>query len=87
MHKRLRQKLVGWIRAVVERKVSPLATILVQTNEIRDPNLLSVCEVENKEVLPRRVTALQPLDRNDAVAHHEAQDGHGIDVAFVYDEN
>jgi hypothetical protein len=38
-----------------------------------------------KEVLPRRVAARQGLDRNDAVAHHEAQEGHGIDVVFIYD--
>jgi len=46
LHKRLHQKLFGWIRAVVERKVSHFATIIVQISESRDPNFLGVCEVE-----------------------------------------
>ena len=85
LHAALRSELVGWTAVVLARKIAQLASILVQMNASRGPDLLGVCEVENAAVLGRLVTALSPLGRNYRVMHHDSEDGRGIDVAFVYD--
>ena len=54
-------------------------------NAARGPDLLGVCEVENRYVLDLLVSALGTLNRNYAVAHEDMSDGRGIDVAFIYD--
>jgi endonuclease/exonuclease/phosphatase family metal-dependent hydrolase len=81
----LRRELVGWTSAVLARKIAQLASIIVQMNGARGPDILGVCEVENETVLQRLVDALAPLGRNYRIMHHDSGDGRGIDVAFIYD--
>jgi hypothetical protein len=81
----LRRELVGWTSAVLARKLAQLASIIVQMNGARGPDILGVCEVENETVLQRLVDALSPLGRNYQIMHHDSGDGRGIDVAFIYD--
>ena len=54
-------------------------------NNDSGPDILGVCEVENKPVMDRLVTSLNSLNRNYKVAHHDCSDERGIDVAFIYD--
>ena len=82
---KLAGELVGWTAAVLQRKVSQLASIILQMNGGQGPDLLGVCEVENRAVLERLVAALASLGRNYAIAHHDGGDSRGIDVAFLYD--
>lgn len=57
-------------------------------NELdRGPDLLGVCEVENKFVLDLLVQSLALPGRNYQVIHSDSPDQRGIDVAFIYDEN
>jgi hypothetical protein len=51
------------------------------------PDLLGVCEVENRFVLDSLVAAIQtPLPgRNYNIVHADTDDARGIDVAFLYD--
>ena len=51
------------------------------------PDLLGVCEVENRFVLDQLVAVLNtPLPgRNYEVVHADTEDARGIDVAFIYD--
>jgi hypothetical protein len=54
----------------------------------RRPDLLGVCEVENRLVVDRlmdAVNATLPVPRNYAVVHADTDDARGIDVAFSYD--
>jgi len=53
----------------------------------RGPDLLGVCEVENKFVVELLVQSLALLGRNYQVIHSDSPDQRGIDVAFLYDEN
>lgn len=75
----------GWSEARLNRKINQLTTVIRQMNEGRGPDLLGVCEVENKPVLERLVAALAPLGRSYGIAHADTQDQRGIDVAFIYD--
>lgn len=75
----------GWTQALLDRKISQLSGFIRSMNDGRGPDILGVCEVENRFVLDLLVQALSPLNRNYSIAHHDTQDNRGIDVAFLYD--
>ena len=83
----IRRSLEGWTQALLDRKVSQLASIIRQMNAGRGPDLLGVCEVENDFVMGLLVQALAPLGRNYGIAHNDTPDERGIDVGFIYDAN
>jgi predicted extracellular nuclease len=83
----LRSELAGWTQAVLDVKFAQLASVIVRMNAGAGPDLLGVCEVENRFVLEGvrdAVNALLPGRMYDIV-HADARDGRGIDVAFLYD--
>ena len=81
----LRSELRGWTRPVLDRKIHQLASVILQMNDGRGPDLLGVCEIENQFVLELLRDALAPLNRNYDIAHHDTSDNRGIDVAFLFD--
>jgi endonuclease/exonuclease/phosphatase family metal-dependent hydrolase len=85
LNRTLRGELAGWSETLLTRKIKNLAAIIGQLNGGRGPDLLGLCEVENRPVLQRLVDALAPLGRNYLVVHHDTSDERGIDVAFIYD--
>lgn len=80
--------LSGWTQALFDRKIDRLAHIIRQMNGGAGPDLLAVCEVENRfalEALAGRVNALLP-DRSYGVVHADAaREQRGIDTAFLHD--
>ena len=87
LQKKLKSELVGWNNTVLNNKLKQLASIISQMNNNNGPDLLGVCEVENKTVLEKLVDALAFTGRNYAVVHSDTGDARGIDVAFIYDKN
>lgn len=83
----IRRSLEGWTQALLDKKVSQLASIIRQMNAGRGPDLLGVCEVENDFVMGLLVQALGPLGRNYGIAHNDTPDERGIDVGFIFDAN
>lgn len=83
----IRADIRGWTLARLDRKIAQLAAIIRQMNGGRGPDLLGVCEVENRFVLERLTAALAPLGRSYQIVHHDTNDQRGIDVAFLYDAN
>jgi predicted extracellular nuclease len=83
----IRNDIAGWTPQLRDQKVAQLASVIVQMNGGSGPDLLGVCEVENRFVLDLLVVAVDALmpGRSYAVAHADTQDARGIDVAFVYD--
>jgi hypothetical protein len=81
----LRNELKGWTAKVLDRKVSQLASIILQLNQNRGPDILGVCEVENRYVLELLSERLNPPGRDYRIVHADTQDQRGIDVAFIYD--
>jgi len=79
--------LAGWTPARRDKKVSQLASVIAQMNSGAGPDLLGVCEIENRFVLDLLVAAMNaPLPgRNYDVVHADTDDARGIDVAFMYD--
>lgn len=84
----LRRELRGWSSALLQRKLSQLSSIIEQMNDGRGPDLLAVCEVENKFVMDKlcdRLNERLPL-RNYQPVHVDAtRDLRGIDTAFIHD--
>ena len=87
LQKKLKSELVGWNNTVLNNKLKQLALIISQMNNNNGPDLLGVCEVENKTVLDKLVDALTFTGRNYAVVHSDTGDARGIDVAFIYDND
>jgi hypothetical protein len=83
----IRKDIAGWTPERRDRKVAQLASVIGQMNAGSGPDLLGVCEVENRFVVDLLVTALQPHlpSRDYRVIHADTDDARGIDVAFIYD--
>ncbi|MCA0323964.1 MAG: endonuclease/exonuclease/phosphatase [Actinobacteria bacterium] len=79
--------LAGWTPALRDRKIAQLASVIAQMNTATGPDLLGVCEIENRFVLDLLTTAVHQLlpGRNYGIAHADTDDARGIDVAFLYD--
>ena len=81
--------IAGWTPHLRDRKIHQLASVIAGMNTRRGPDLLGVCEVENRFVVDRLVDAVNatlPVPRSYAVVHADTDDARGIDVAFVYDD-
>jgi endonuclease/exonuclease/phosphatase family metal-dependent hydrolase len=84
----MRKDLAGWTPALFDAKVSQLGSLIVRMNEGAGPDLLGVCEVENRfclEALRDRLNALLPGRRYDIVHADATLDRRGIDTAFLFD--
>ncbi len=83
----IQNDIAGWTPARRDAKVAQLASVIAQMNAGAGPDLLGVCEIENRFVLDLLAAATQALlpGRTYAVAHADTDDFRGIDVAFLYD--
>lgn len=80
--------LAGWTEALFQRKISQLATIIAAMSEASGPDILGVCEVENRFVLDALTAELNnrlPGRAYDVVHADSTRDHRGIDTAFLYD--
>ncbi len=87
LQRTLGNDIVGWTPARRDKKLSQLSSVIAQMNGGAGPDLLGVCEVENRFVLDLlidSITARLPV-RNYELVHADTSDARGIDVAFVYD--
>ncbi|MGI9502781.1 MAG: endonuclease/exonuclease/phosphatase family protein [Geminicoccaceae bacterium] len=87
--RRMANDLAGWTEAFFERKVQQLATVINRMADGAGPDILGVCEVENRFVLDRLVGVLngQLSNRNYDVVHADSKRDHrAIDTAFIYDK-
>ena len=82
--------IAGWTPQLRDRKIDQLASVIAQMNQDRGPDLLGVCEVENRFVVDRLVDVVNArlaTARSYAVVHADTDDARGIDVAFIYDNS
>lgn len=86
LQKQLAKELKGWNASVLNKKISQLSEIIGLMNNGTGPDILGVCEIENENVLKKLVGALNVAARDYGIAHADAKDKRGIDVAFIYDK-
>jgi len=79
--------LSDWTADVLDKKLNNLAWVIRQMNVNQGPDILGVCEVENKYVLEQLVGKLGLPGRKYDIIHSDTSDNRGIDVAFIYDKN
>lgn len=75
----------GWTQDVFDSKVANLATIIKQMHGGTGPDLLGLCEVENREVVERLIAEIGRADYR--LAHVESPDIRGIDCSLIYSAN
>lgn len=85
LQKKLENELDGWDHTILDTKISQLSKVIKEMNGGAGPDVLGVCEVENRPVMVKLVDSLSSLNRNYQIAHHDTSDNRGIDVAFIYD--
>jgi predicted extracellular nuclease len=87
--KSMKKDLTGWTDQLFQKKLQQLASIIGELKSGAGPDLLGVCEVENKfalEKLAAEVNGLLPA-RDYGVVHVDSHaDQRGIDTAFIYDK-
>jgi endonuclease/exonuclease/phosphatase family metal-dependent hydrolase len=74
-----------WTPERLDTKLNNLARAISKMNDGRGPDVLGVCEVENRDVLEMLVAKLAPLKRTYEIVHKDSPSGRGIDCAILYD--
>ena len=88
LRRTLEKELKGWTDAILDKKIGQLSKIISKLNNGAGPDLLGVCEVENRPVVERLANSLSNLSQHSYnVIHADTMDERGIDVAFIYDGN
>jgi predicted extracellular nuclease len=86
----VRKDLSGWTPDLFARKIDQLASIIAQMKAGAGPDLLGVCEVENRfalQAVADRLNAARPI-RNYQIVHVDSvREQRGIDTAFIFDAN
>ena len=88
LQKSLKSELKGWTRAILNKKLFNLNSIIVQFNNNLGPDILGVCEVESKAVVEELADRMSTaLNRRYEVSHADSDDKRGIDTALIYDKD
>ena len=87
LQKILKNELRDWNIQILDKKLEQLSNIIHRMNEGKGPDILGVCEVENKNVIQKLKDKLTDLNHNYDIVHADTKDRRGIDVAFIYDSN
>lgn len=85
LQRQLNSELRGWNQGVLFTKIRNLANIISKMNNGTGPDIIGVCEVENREVLEILVQEIHVPTRSYNIVHHDMSDQRGIDIAFLYD--
>ena len=72
-----------WTQQRFDKKIYNLSRVIRSMNKNNGPDILGVCEVENKNVLDS-MTQKYLSDLNYNIVHVESPDNRGIDVALLY---
>jgi endonuclease/exonuclease/phosphatase family metal-dependent hydrolase len=74
-----------WTAERLDRKLNNLASIIRKLNSGRGPDMLGLCEVENRKVVELLVAKLVPLGRRYEIVHQDSPSDRGIDCALIFD--
>lgn len=84
--RRVARDLAGWTPELLDSKLNQLTDVIAAMNQGQGPDVLGVCEVENRYVLELLVNKVNHATDNEyGLAHADSQrDRRGIDTAFLY---
>ena len=75
----------GWDEGAFNAKINNLAAIINLMNGGQGPDLLGVCEIENKAVAQKLIDVCSRSDYR--IAHVDAPDIRGIDTSLIYSKD
>lgn len=75
-----------WNEIRFDKKLSNLSKIIRSMNDGNGPDILGVCEVENRYVL-EELSSRFLKDLNYEIVHFDSKDPRGIDVGLIYKKN
>jgi len=75
----------GWTEMRLKRKVENLAKVIIKMNQDKGPDVLGLCEIENRAVVKMLVKELATLERDYRIVHQDSPSDRGIDCAILYD--
>ncbi|MFT4526667.1 MAG: putative extracellular nuclease [Bacteroidia bacterium] len=76
-----------WTLERYNKKLTDLASVIYAANDNDAPDLIGLCEVENKKVVEDLMNSGDLGSGGYAVIHEDSPDRRGIDVAFAYKRN
>jgi predicted extracellular nuclease len=74
-----------WTKERLDIKLKNQAAIISKMKDGKGPDVLGVCEIENRKVLEMLVEKLSPLGRKYEIIHKDSPSERGIDCAIIYD--
>ena len=72
-----------WTEQRFETKVENLAKVISNVSDDELPDLVGVCEIENRKVLEDLISQ-KPLEGQYKIIHEESKDVRGIDLGLLY---
>jgi len=76
-----------WTQERLNIKLGNQAKVISKMNGGRGPDVLGLCEVENRKVVELLMAKLSPLGRKYEIVHQDSPSDRGIDCAIIYDAN
>jgi endonuclease/exonuclease/phosphatase family metal-dependent hydrolase len=74
-----------WTKERLDIKLTNLAKVISKMNDGKGPDVLGICEVENRDVAQMLVEKLKSLGRKYEIVHQDSPSERGIDCAIIYD--
>src|SRR5436853_4701400 len=74
-----------WTTERLNIKLDNLSSIIRKMNDGHGPDVLGLCEVENRKVVEMLVDKLKPLGRKYEIVHKDSPSERGIDCAIILD--
>lgn len=74
-----------WTDEKLKRGLQNLARVIKDMNGKKGPDILGLCEIENRLVVAMLVKELATLKRDYKIIHKDSPSNRGIDCAMIYD--
>lgn len=75
----------NWTDEKLKRGLQNLARVIKDMNDKKGPDILGLCEIENRLVIAMLVKELASLKRDYKIIHKDSPSNRGIDCAMIYD--
>ena len=77
----------NWYGERYKKKLGKLSEIISTIGDEDGPEILGVCEVENKKVLEDLISTPLLVNKRYKIVHFDSPDRRGVDVALIYKSN